>query len=96
MGIIKFYPQGYAEIENIVLKAVGDTEFEVVLGKGILNFIDRRGVLDVYYRVKGKESMLDLLKFTATDSYPSCFDNAQEVYHLNLKGYFDGKCGGNS
>ena len=94
--ILKFHldgsaePYGTAEIEKIVwknrTKALADKELCFIIGNGILNFIDRRGIRMVYCCDMENKSILSLLRFE--------YDKESDRFCLDLTGYFEHKCGG--
>ena len=65
-------------------KALSDKEFCFIIGNGILNFIDRRGIRFVYSEDMENKSVFDLLKFG--------YDENEKKFKLDLTGYFESKC----
>jgi len=78
-----------AEIEQFIwkyadLRTGADKEFAFVIGSGILNFIDRRGIRNVWSADKTNEYILKLLKFE--------YDIKSDKFTLDLTGYFESDC----
>lgn len=88
IGIMKLYKE-YAVIEKIDF----DEEYKIIgydylMGKAMLNFIERRSIYDTYSDLSVDEGLLRKLRFIKNeDKKERKFD-----YFLNLKGYFDVNC----
>jgi len=86
--ILKFHLDKTAEIEKIIwkdsAKALNDKEFSFVIGNGILNFIDRRGIRLVYSSDVENKAVLEMLKFE--------YDVESDKFVLDLTGYFEANC----
>jgi len=86
--VLKFHPDKTAEIEKIVwkdsTKALNDKEFNFVIGNGILNFIDRRGIHLVYSSDTENKEILEMLKFE--------YDVKSDKFVLDLIDYFEPNC----
>ena len=88
IGIMKLY-KSYAVIEKIDFyeeyKIIG---YDYLMGKAMLNFIERRSIYDTYSDSSVDEGLLKKLRFIKNeDKKERKFD-----YFLNLKGYFDVNC----
>ena len=76
-----------AEIQHIVWKygvPREDKEFMFVIGSGILNFIDRRGIRLVYSKDKENKLVLEMLGFE--------YDVKLDRFSLDLTDYFKHSC----
>ena len=86
--ILKFHLDNTVEIERIVwrdaAKALSDKEFSFIIGNGILNFIDRRGIPLVYSKDMENEAILKMLKFE--------YNAESDRFTLDLTGYFKSDC----
>jgi len=89
IATLKFHQDSKAEIEKIIWKhdhhrTGSDKEFAFVIGSGILNFIDRRGVREVFSTDKANKYILKLLKFE--------YDEELDKFILDLTDYFEPNC----
>lgn len=96
IGIVKLYEE-YAILEDVIFNP--ENQFDMLgylLGTSILNFVERRGVLDVYCCSENMDNLLNMLKFKKVQkkdilSIPE-IQNYNNIYHVNLKNYFECSC----
>ncbi len=77
----------HATIEKIIVKEEGDMgQLDYGIGKAMLNYIDRRGIKDVYASYSGDSTFLNLLQRLK-------FVNKEEnILYLSLENYFTSNC----
>lgn len=91
-GVLRLL-DGYAVIEQIVT-APGFEMLDYAIGKALLNFIERREVLDVVCVREELAPVLRRLGFAKTADGPVVEQHfsGKSVYFLNLEGYFTKHC----
>ena len=84
---------GYAVIERIVT-VPGFEMLDYAIGKALLNFIERREVLDVVCRRAELAAVLRRLGFAAGEPLPEAVAgfSGDGTWYLNLEGYFTKHC----
>lgn len=90
---------GYGNINDIIVAPGCEAmQMDFGVGKALLNFIERRQIMDVYAGV-GSESdplvnVLKKLQFKEieTREAPEKFKECGKVFYLNLKNYFTSHC----
>lgn len=91
IGTMKIF-ESYAEFYDVW---VCDEMFKMLnhgIGKAMLNFIERREIYDVISENENISDLLYLLRFKKEKVEIEGYNNENEIFYLNLKGYFDAKC----
>lgn len=87
-GAAKLYKDYAVLCEISFLEDYKDFSLEYAMGKSLLNFIDRRGIKNVYANKNFDEKLLKSLRFTKND----CKKEEEYDFYLDLTGYFDVNC----
>lgn len=92
VGVLRLFEE-YASIEQIVT-IVGFEMLDYAIGKAVLNFIERREILDVVCEREDLEPVLKRLGFrkTCDERVVQQYFSGRAVYFLNLEGYFTKHC----